>query len=57
MGPGRTEGLGPTVAAVAAAVVVAVAVLAMVSIGGGIDRSLMAPSHVAVAQGAQQHRG
>ena len=50
MGPGRFRGLGPSTAAVLAAFVVAVAVAAMVSIGGGVNRPLVAPApHVASA--------
>jgi hypothetical protein len=53
MGPGRYGGLGPSAAAVFAAVVVAVAVVAIVSIGGGFDRPLLAPTHVATTQTPQ----
>jgi hypothetical protein len=50
MGPGRFGGLGPSGAAVLATFVVAVAVMAIVSIGGGLDRPLVVHSpHVAAA--------
>jgi len=43
MGPGRLGGLGPSAAAVLAAVVVAVLVVAMVDVGGGLNHPLVAP--------------
>jgi hypothetical protein len=50
MGPGRIGGSAPSGAAVLATVVVAIAVMAMVSVGGGVDRPLVAPHpHAAVA--------
>ena len=45
MGPGRLGGLGPSAAAVLAAVVVAILVVAMVDIGGGLNRPLVTPAH------------
>jgi hypothetical protein len=44
MGPGRLGGLGPAAAAVLAALAVAVLVVAMVDVGGGLDRPLVAPA-------------
>jgi hypothetical protein len=53
MGPGRLGGLGPSAAAVLSAVVVAVLVAAMVNIGGGRNRPLVAPpQHVATPPAA-----
>jgi hypothetical protein len=50
MGPGRFGGFGPSAAAVLGAVAVAIMVVAMVNVGGGIDRPLVAPpAHVAAA--------
>jgi len=43
MGPGRLGGLGPSAAAVLAALAVAVLVVRMVDIGGGLNRPLVAP--------------
>ena len=57
MGPGRTEGLGPTAAAVLVTLVVAVAVSAMVSIGGGPNQPLVADTHTAPAHVAMSHTG
>lgn len=53
MGPGRYGGLGATIGAAAVAVVVALAVMAMVSVGGGINRPLVA--HAAVAMNSAPH--
>ena len=54
MGPGRYGGLGATLGAAAVAFVVAVMVLAMVRIGGGLTRPLVAPHpQVAAAVAAQ----
>ena len=53
MGPGRYGGLGATVGAAAAALAVALGVLAMVSLGGGVRHPLVASaSAVAPAQAA-----
>ena len=53
MGPGRLGGLGPSAAAVLAAVVVAILVVAMVDIGGGLNRPLVAPpQHLATPAAA-----
>jgi hypothetical protein len=57
MGPGRTDGLGPSAAAVFATLLVAVTVLAMVLIGGGVQHPLLAPAHVAMNHGAPPHQG
>lgn len=55
MGPGRYGGIG-TIGAAAMAVVVALGVIAMVSIGGGVNHPLTA--NPAVAMNAQpQGRG
>ena len=53
MGPGRYGGFGPSAAAVLAAFVVAVVVVAMVSIGGGLHRPLLARTHVAMTPPSQ----
>ena len=53
MGPGRLGGLGPSAAAVLAALAVAVLVVAMVDIGGGLDRPLVAPPQHAPAAASQ----
>jgi hypothetical protein len=53
MGPGRLGGLGPSSAAVLATLLVVIAVWAMVSVGGGANRPLVAPApHVALASTA-----
>lgn len=49
MGPGRLRGLRPSAAAVLAALAVAVLVVAMVDIGGGLNRPLVAPAPHAAA--------
>lgn len=55
MGPGRLGGLGPSGAVVFATIAVAIAVWAMVSIGGGVNRPLVAPpEHLALAQTQSQ---
>ena len=48
MGPGRYGGLGATIGAAAVAIVVALAVMAMVSIGGGNTHPLVAKPAVAM---------
>jgi hypothetical protein len=53
MGPGRLGGLGPSAAAVLAALAVAVLVVAMVDIGGGLDHPLVAPPQHAPATTSQ----
>ena len=54
MGPGMYGGWIATLGAAAVTVVVAVAVIAMVSIGGGLRRPLVTPAaHVAVTHAAQ----
>jgi hypothetical protein len=45
MEPGRSGGLGPSAAAVLASALVAVVVVTMVSVGGGLNRPLVASSH------------
>ena len=52
MEPGDPGGLGSSGVAVAAALIVAIAVLVMVSIGGVMTRPLVTP-HVAMAPRAQ----
>jgi hypothetical protein len=47
MGPANNGGLGASAGAVLMAVVVAVVVLIMVEFGGGMTKSLYAPSHAA----------
>ena len=47
MGPGRYGGLGATLGAAAFALVVAILVGAMVSIGGGINHPIVSNTHVA----------
>ncbi len=54
MGPGRYGGLGATLGAAAVALVVAILVLAMVRVGGGIGRPLVAP-HPQMAAAAAPH--
>lgn len=53
MGPGRYGGIGTTIGAAAAAVVVALGVIAMVAIGGGINHPLVAKPAVAMTAAAQ----
>ena len=54
MEPGRFGGLGPSAAAMLAASVVAVVVAAMVFVGGGLNRPLVASYHrVALAHTTQ----
>lgn len=48
MGPGRYGGIGTTIGAAAMAVAVALGVIAMVSIGGGINHPLVARPAVAM---------
>ncbi|HEY1427347.1 MAG TPA: hypothetical protein VGF50_11795 [Caulobacteraceae bacterium] len=48
MGPGRYGGIGTTIGAAAAAVVVALAVIAMVAIGGGMNHPLVAQPAMAM---------
>lgn len=56
MGPGRSGGIGATIGAAAVAIVVALGVIVMVSLGGGINRPLVA--HTAMAMNAPpQGRG
>ena len=43
MGPGRLGGLGPSAAAVLTAVAVAIVVVAIIDIGGGVNRPLVTP--------------
>jgi|HubBroStandDraft_1064217.scaffolds.fasta_scaffold24552_5 hypothetical protein len=57
MGPGRTDGLGPSAAAVLATLVVALTVLAMVLVGGGMQHPLLAHVHVATTHSAPLHQG
>ena len=57
MGPGRTDGLGPSAAAVFATLMVALTVLAIVVVGGGMQHPLLAPAHVALAHSAPPHQG
>lgn len=57
MGPGRYGGLGATLGAAAVAFVVAVMVLAMVRIGGGLTRPLVAPHPQVAAAAAPQAPG
>jgi hypothetical protein len=45
--------LGPSAAAVFAAFVVAVVVVAMVSVGGGLNHPLISRTHVAMAPSGQ----
>jgi len=53
MGPGRLGGMGRAGTAVLAAVAVAVLVVAMVDIGGGLNRPLVAPpQHLATPAAA-----
>ena len=52
MGPGRHGGMGATLGAAAVALVVAILVGAMVSIGGGIDRPIVTDTHVAASAAA-----
>jgi hypothetical protein len=49
MGPGRLGGLGPSAATVLATLAAAVLVVAMVDIGGGLNRPLVAPEPHAAA--------
>ncbi len=57
MGPGRYGGLGATLGAAAVALVVAIVVLAMVRIGGGLNRPLVAPQPQVAAAAASQGPG
>jgi hypothetical protein len=50
MGPARNGGLGASGGAVLMTVIVAIVVLIMVEIGGGLTRPLYAPPHAATAQ-------
>jgi hypothetical protein len=52
MEPGNGRGLGSSGGAVAMALIVAIVVLMMVDIGGGLKRPLIAPPHLAAAQTA-----
>ena len=52
MGPGRYGGRATTLGAVAFAVVVAIAVMAMVSVGGGMNRPIVTSPQVAAAAAA-----
>ena len=55
MGPGRFGGVGPSAAAVLASFGVAAMAVAMVHIGGGMNRPLVAPpQHPVAAHAAQQ---
>jgi hypothetical protein len=49
MGPGRLGGIAPSTATVLAVLVAAVLVVAMVDIGGGLNRPLVAPPPHAAA--------
>ena len=57
MGSGRFGGLGPSAAAVFAAFVVAVVVVTMVSVGGGMSRPLVTPHHPVALSQTTQHAG
>jgi hypothetical protein len=52
MGPGRHGGVGATLGAAAVALVVAILVGAMVSIGGGLNRPIVTNTHVAASAAA-----
>ena len=49
MGPGRYAGKATTLGAVAFAIVVAIVVMAMVSVGGGLNRPIVTSPQVAAA--------
>jgi hypothetical protein len=52
MGPGRHGGSGAILGAAAVALVVAILVGAMVSIGGGLNRPIVSDAHVAATAAA-----
>ena len=57
MGPGRYGGLSMTLGAVAMAFVVAVAVMAMVAVGGGLTRPLVASAPQVASAAASAPQG
>jgi hypothetical protein len=52
MEPGNGRGLGAAGGAVLMTLIVAIVVLLMVHVGGGLTRPLMTPPHAATAQAA-----